>query len=307
MKDKTYSTIKSSAFVPVIIAALFSCNNGKVDSYASGRFEAIEVVVSSEATGRIIEFSALEGMQVAQNEVIGCIDTMQLHFQKMRLLASNQAVRARRANVSEQLATITQQIKNLEKERYRAQTLAKANVGNTKTIDNINANIKTLEKEYEARKSALEKGNLSTDKEGAAIELQVAQTEDLIKKSIIRAPIDGTIMVTYAKEGEFRATGQPLFRIANLETVFLRAYVSNVIVNELKVGEQAIVYTGFNSENTKEYSGKIVWISQEAEFTPKNIQNRDHRSNLVYAIKLEIANDGYIKPGMYGDVKFNID
>lgn len=307
MKDKTYSTIKSSAFVLVIIAALFSCNNGKVDPHASGRFEATEVVVSSEATGKVTEFYALEGMPVVKDQVLGSIDTVQLHFQKMRLLAGNQAVRARRANVSEQLATITVQIKNLEKERDRAQTLAKANVGNTKTIDDINANIKTLEKEYEARKSALEKGNLSTDKEGTAIELQVAQTEDLIKKSIIKAPIAGTIMVAYAKKGEFRGTGQPLLRIANLETVFLRAYVANTIVNELKVGGTATVYTGFNSENTKEYQGKIVWISQEAEFTPKNIQNRDDRSNLVYAVKIEVINDGFIKPGMYGDVKFKLD
>ncbi|MDD2584794.1 MAG: efflux RND transporter periplasmic adaptor subunit [Bacteroidales bacterium] len=307
MKYKVYSPIKNSFLFLLVATILFGCNTSNIGPHASGRFEATEVVVSSEATGKVKEFNAVEGMLVAKGQVLGCIDTVQLHFQKMRLLTGNQAVRARRANVSEQLAAIKQQIKNLEIERSRAEALAQANVGNTKTIDDINAKIKTLEKEYEARKSALEKGNLSTDKEGAAIELQVAQTEDLIKKSIIRAPIDGTIMVTYAKEGEFRATGQPLFRIANLETVFLRAYVSNVIVNELKVGEQAIVYTGFNSENTKEYSGKIVWISQEAEFTPKNIQNRDHRSNLVYAIKLEIANDGYIKPGMYGDVKFNID
>jgi len=304
MNDKVYLSMKNIAFFLFVAIALVGCKDGSVNPDASGRFEATEVVVSSEATGKVIEFSALEGMHVVKEQVLGSIDTVQLYFQKMRLLAGNQAVRARRANVSEQLAVITVQIKNLEKERDRAQTLAKANVGNTKTIDDINANIKTLEKEYEARKSALEKGNLSTDKEGAAIELQVAQTEDFIKKSIIKSPISGTIMVTYAKEGEFRGTGQPLFRIANLETVFLRAYVSNTIVNELKVGDTATVYTGFNSENTKEYSGIIVWISQEAEFTPKNIQNRDERSNLVYAVKIEVVNDGYIKPGMYGDVKF---
>lgn len=307
MKYKIYSPIKNICFVLFVAITLFGCKNRDVDPDASGRFEATEVVVSSEATGKITAFSALEGMLVAKTQVLGSIDTAQLHFQKMRLLAGNQAVRARRANVSEQLAAIKQQIKNLEIERSRAEALAQANVGNTKTIDDINANIKTLEKEYEARKSALEKGNLSTDKEGAAIELQVAQTEDLIKKSIIKAPIAGTIMVTYAKEGEFRATGQPLFRIANLDTVFLRAYVSNIVVNQLKIGGLATVYTGFSSENTKEYLGKIVWISQEAEFTPKNIQNRDERSNLVYAVKIEVANDGYIKPGMYGDVKFNLE
>lgn len=305
MNNIVYRLIKIAVLLLTITALLFSCNGGTSEYHASGRFEATEVVLSSEATGRITEFSALEGMQVTKEQVLGCIDTVQLHFQKMRLLVGNQAVRARRANVSEQLAAIAQQIKNLETERDRAQNLANANAGNTKTIDDINANIKTLEKEYEARKSALEKGNLSTDKEGAAIELQVAQTEDLIKKSIIKAPISGTIMVTYAKEGEFRATGQPLMRIANLERVYLRAYVSNTIVNELKVGASATIYTGFNSDNTKEYQGKIVWISQEAEFTPKNIQNRDERTNLVYAVKIEVLNDGYIKPGMYGDVKFS--
>ncbi len=304
MNNKIFFSIINRVSVLIIIATLFGCKNNGVNPDASGRFEATEIIVSSEATGRIIDFDAIEGMNISKGEVLGSIDTAQLHFQKMRLLASNEAVRARRANVSEQLASIFQQIKNLEKERVRAEALANANVGNTKTIDDINANIKTLEREYSARKSGLEKGNLSTDKEGAAIELQVAQTEDLIAKSIIKAPIDGIIMVIYAKEGEFKGTGQPLFRVANLTTVFLRAYVSNSIVNKLKIGDRATIYTGFNNENTKEYPAEIVWISQEAEFTPKNIQNREDRSNLVYAVKIEVINDGYIKPGMYGDVKF---
>jgi len=288
----------------ILLPALGACrdSDGKYD--ASGRFEATEIIISSESNGKVMELMADEGTRVESGTVLGYIDTMQLNFQKRRLLAGNQAVRARRSDVSKQIAVLKQQITNLEVERERAQKLIEADAGNRKNLDDIQAQILTLKRQIEAQQSALESGNLSADKEGAAIEIQIAQTEDLIRKSIIVAPISGTVMIKYTNRGEFRGVGQPLLKIADLDNLILRAYVSGIKLADIKIGDQVTVFTGFGGDTTKEYAGIISWISQEAEFSPKNIETRDQRSNLVYAVKIAVKNDGYIKAGMYGDVEF---
>ncbi|MHC1779996.1 MAG: HlyD family secretion protein [Bacteroidales bacterium] len=288
----------------LLLSAITGCRDGNGKYDATGRFEATELIVSAEATGKVMQLDIEEGIKVDSGEILGYIDTAQLNFQKRRLLESNLAVKARRSDVSKQIAVLKQQIKNLEKEKVRAESLVNSNAGNRKALDDVNAQIFTLEKQIDAQQSLLEKGNLSADKEGAAIEIQIAQTEDLIKKSIISAPISGTIMVKYANRGEFKATGQPLFKIAHLDNITLRAYVTNESVQNIKTGDSVKVFTGFDQASTRSYGGIIRWISEEAEFTPKNIQSRDQRSNLVYAVKIDVGNDGYIKTGMYGDVKF---
>ncbi|PKO99467.1 MAG: hypothetical protein CVU13_05165 [Bacteroidetes bacterium HGW-Bacteroidetes-8] len=288
----------------ILLPAILACRDSKGEYDASGRFEATELIVSSEATGRVMELWAEEGTKVDSGSVLGYIDTIQLSFQKRRLLVSNQAVRARRADVSKQIAVLKQQITNLEVERERAQKLVRADAGNRKNLEDIEAQISTLQRQIDAQRSALESGNLSADKEGAAIEIQIAQTEDLIRKSMIIAPISGTISVKYANQGEFRGVGQPLLKMADLDNLILRAYVSAKVLSEIKVGDEASIFTGFDEETKKEYAGVVSWISQEAEFTPKNIQTPDQRSNLVYAVKIAVKNDGYIKTGMYGDAKF---
>jgi len=288
----------------LLLPALFGCRDGNGKYDATGRFEATEIIVSSESNGKVINLDIEEGSKVDSGQTLGLIDTIQLNFQKLRLLESNLAVKARRADVSKQIAVLRQQIKNLEIERDRAERLISSNAGNRKTLDDIKAQIYTLERQIDAQQSLLEKGNLSADKEGAAIEIQIAQTEDLIRKSIITAPISGTVMVKYANRGEFKGTGQPLFKIAHLDKITLRAYITNEMVQKIKTGDSVEVYTGFDAENTRNYRGVIRWISEEAEFTPKNIQSRDQRSNLVYAVKIAVKNDGFIKTGMYGDVKF---
>ncbi len=288
----------------LLIPAVTGCREGIGKYDATGRFEATEIIVSAEANGKIMNLEIEEGFKVDSGASLGYIDTVQLHFQKRRLLEGNLAVKARRADVSKQIAVLNQQIKNLEIEKERAEKLIRSNAGNKKSLDDIKAQISTFEKQVEAQKSLLEKGNLSADKEGAAIEIQIAQTEDLIKKSIITAPISGTVMVKYAVRGEFRAIGQPLFKIADLNNILLRAYVTNENLQSVKIGDSVKVFTGFDAGSVRSYNGTIRWISEEAEFTPKNIQSRDQRSNLVYAVKIAIANDGFIKIGMYGDVKF---
>lgn len=288
----------------LLIPAIIGCREGNGKYDATGRFEATEIIVSAEANGKVMSLKIEEGCKVDSGASLGYIDTAQLHFQKRRLLEGNLAVKARRADVSKQIAVLNQQIKNLEIEKVRAEKLIRSNAGNKKSLDDIKAQISTFEKQVEAQKSLLEKGNLSADKEGAAIEVQVSQTEDLIKKSIITAPISGTVMVKYTNKGEFRVIGQPLCKIADLNNILLRAYVTNEYLQRVKIGDSVEVFTGFDAGSSRSYKGTIRWISDEAEFTPKNIQSRDQRSNLVYAVKIAIVNDGFIKIGMYGDVKF---
>ncbi len=294
--------MKKIIYSILILVMISGCKDkaGIVDG--SGRFEADEIVVSAEVSGKIAEMDIEEGMLLPAGKIVGIIDTMQLYFQKMRLLTGSEAVRLRRADVSKQIGALKQQISNLQNERVRAAKLVSLNAGNRKSLDDIDYQISTLERQIIAQQSALERGNLSADKESAAIEIQVAQTEDLIEKSLIKSAITGQILTKYASKGEFRAAGQPLFRVADTEKMYLRAYLSNSLISAAKIGTKAIVFSG-SDETIREYNGEIVWISEEAEFTPKNVINRDERSNLVYAVKILVKNDGYIKSGMYGDFK----
>lgn len=286
-------------------AALASCNgkNGEYD--ATGTFEAIEVIVSSEANGRILEFAAEEGSVLDSGHYLGFIDSTQLHLQKQRLLASNWAMRSRRADVAKQIAVIRQQIENLKIERNRAQNLINSDAGNKKVLDDVNAQIATLEKQMAAQTSSLEKGNTSVDQESSAIEIQVAQLEDQLKKCRITSPIKGTVLAKYAERGEFAATGKPLFKISDLSEIILRAYITSGQLTKLKIGDSLKVFADFGDDSRKEYPGVVTWISDKAEFTPKTIQTKDERENLVYAIKIAVKNDGFLKIGMYGEVKFN--
>ncbi len=287
----------------ILILVIISGCKDKTDIVdGSGRFEADEIVVSAEVSGKIAEMDIDEGMLLPAGKIVGTIDTMQLYFQKMRLLTGSEAVRLRRADVSKQIGALKQQISNLQNERVRAARLVSLNAGNRKSLDDIDYQISTIERQIIAQQSALERGNLSADKESAAIEIQVAQTEDLIEKSLIKSAITGRILTKYASKGEFRAAGQPLFRVADTEKMYLRAYLSNSLISAAKIGTKAIVFSG-SDETIREYNGEIVWISEEAEFTPKNVINREERSNLVYAVKILVKNDGYIKSGMYGDFK----
>ena len=275
-------------------------NSGKIE--ATGKFEATEIIVSAEATGKIMELTVKEGMTLLAGDMVGYIDTLQLYLQKERLLAGSDAVRARRADVGKQIAVYEQQIANLNRELVRAKRLVESNAGNTKTVDDIEYQINTLNRQIEAQRSVLEKGNLSADKESHGIELQVAQTEDMIRKSRIASPITGTILAKYAEPGEFTAIGRPLFKIADIENMVLRAYFAYDQMLGLKLGDEIQVSTSTSKSEGNIYKGVVSWISAEAEFTPKTIQTKDERTNLVYAVKISVKNDGHIKIGMYGDV-----
>ena len=288
-----------------LIALFSSCGNKNNQYDASGIFEATEVTISAQANGELMEFNVTEGESVEENKQIGYIDTTQLYFKKMQLLANMKAVESRQYNVAKQIASIRQQIATQKNEQKRFENLVKSNAANQKQLDDINAQIAVLEAQLTAQKETLENNNKGISGESSGLAMQVAQIENQIEKSIISSPINGIILSKYAERGELAIQGRSLFKVADIENMKLRVYITADLLTSLKIGQEVKVYADQGKSDRKEYSGTVIWISEKAEFTPKTIQTRDERANLVYAVKVAVKNDGYIKKGMYGDIKIN--
>lgn len=283
---------------------LVSCNNRNEQYDASGVFESTEVTISSRGNGEIIRLNLEEGQTVKQGEIVGCIDTMQLYLQKKQLLANIGTVESHYYNVSRQMASIRQQITNEQQEQTRYEKLLKANAATQKQLDDIKDQIALLRKQLDAKKEDLQNNNRSISTQTLSIEAQIAQIDDQIEKDRIASPIVGTVLTKYAEQGELASQGRAIFKVADLSHIYLRAYVTAGQLTQLKIGQQVNVYADSGDKDHRRYTGKVTWISDNAEFTPKTIQTRDERANLVYAVKISVKNDGYIKRGMYGDVSF---
>ena len=296
---KTNKYLLSALF----LLALSACGNGKGDYDASGTFEATEVIVSSEANGKIMQFNVEEGQLLTSGKEVGYIDSLQLYLKKMQLLASGKAVANKSTDVNKQIAAIREQISKAEYEKKRSENLLKENAATQKQIDDIDSQIAVLKKQLEAQISTLQRGNASVTEESSAYEIQVAQLEDQLQKCRISSPIDGTVLAKYAEAGELAAQGKPLFKVADVKDMFLRAYITADQLSQLKLGDKVKVFSDLGEDDRREYEGIITWISDKSEFTPKTIQTRDERANLVYAIKIAVKNDGYLKIGMYGEMK----
>lgn len=295
--------------IGIIVASLvflYSCGKSNEQYDASGTFEATEIMVSSEASGKILQFGAQEGELLQPGNDVVMIDTVQLFLKKQQLLASINALQSRRPEVNKQIAAVQQQIVTAKTEKQRAENLVKANAANQKMLDDINAQIVVLEKQLAAQKSTLDISNRGISEDVATMEIQVAQLDDQLLKCRIASPINGTLLVKYAQVGELAMPGKALFKVADLESMILRAYITSDQLTQLKIGQTVKVFADFG-EGTREYSGTISWISGKAEFTPKTIQTKDERANLVYAVKIAVKNDGYLKIGMYGQVKLTMD
>jgi len=300
---KISKKIKTTSCIIMMILLTTSCNRSGVQYDASGTFETQEIIVSAETLGKILMLDIQEGDNVKEGDVLGVIDTMQLYLSKLQLKTSIKAVTSRKTNVNTQIAVLQEQLSTAKVEKERIEKLLKANAANRKQLDDINAQIAVLEKQIAAQRSAMESGNSSISEESSALEIQIAQLDDQLKKSRITSPINGTILVKYAEKGEMAAPGKALFKVANTDEMILRAYVSASQFTQLKLGQEIAVFADFGEKETREYKGSVVWISEKAEFTPKTVQTRDERDNLVYAIKIRVKNDGYLKIGMYGGVK----
>ena len=296
--------MKHIIYIGVVAALCGACTNNDVKYDASGMFEATEVIVSAKGTGELTAFSVEEGQQVQAGDVVGCIDTMQLSLKKQQLASTISATESKRLNASQQVAAYRQQISNLQRERQRFAQLVKENAANQKQVDDIDYQISVLERQIAATTEQIGSNNNSLTGQKASIVAQIAQLSDQIRNSVIASPIAGTVLTKYMEQGEFAAPGKALFKVANVNDMKLRAYVTADQLTGLKIGQAVTVYADQGKADRKAYQGWVTWISNKAEFTPKTIQTRDERANLVYAVKISIKNDGLIKEGMYGDAVF---
>jgi len=307
IKSRSYfsKTFNYGLLILILSSLLISCGKSKDDYDASGTFEATEVIVSAEATGRILSFDIEEGQILTSNELIGRIDSTQLYLHKQQIISSKKALQSSRPDIKKQIAAIQQQIATAKSERKRFENLVKANASNQKQVDDINAQIAVLEKQLDAQKTTLQTTNQGISDNSEGVTFQAEQLQDQLQKCKIISPIAGTVLVKYAEMGEVASPGKALFKIADTNHMILRAYITADQLSQLKIGQKVKVTSDFGKDQNREYAGTLAWISSKAEFTPKTIQTRDERANLVYAVKINVKNDGLIKIGMYGNVKFN--
>lgn len=288
----------------LLLSSLVACSSDKKNYDATGTFEATEVTISANASGEILRLDLAEGQEVKAGQVLGLIDTTQLHLRKLQLLASAQAVGGRQSNVAIQLATLREQAAAQRRELSRFTELQKQGAATEKQVADLRDQLAITERQLAAQQDALTSGNRSLSDEVSTLGVQIQQVNDQIQKSLITAPIYATVLAQYAEVGELAAPGRALFKLADLKQIYLRAYIDASQLTAVKLGQEVTVYADQGKSDRKAYKGQVSWISDKAEFTPKTIQTRDERANLVYAIKVRVQNDGLIKSGMYGEVKF---
>lgn len=282
------------------LTILTACGNGTTKYDATGTFETTEVVVSAEASGKLLSFKVNEGTQLKAGEEVGIVDTLQLYLKKMQLEASVKSVEQQRPDILKQVAAIKEQITTAEKDRNRMRNLVKAGAANQKQLDDAEMHLEVLRKELAAQGSTLNNSRQSLTWQSSSVGIQVAQVNDQLNKCHITSPITGTVLARYAEVGEFTTPGKPLFKVANVNEMYLRAYITSEQLAKVKLGQKVTVYADYGNEERKTYPGVVTWISDSSEFTPKTILTDDERANLVYAVKIAVKNDGYLKIGMYG-------
>lgn len=287
------------------VAALASCGNGGAEYDATGTFEATEVTVSAQETGQLMMFCAAEGTELHAGQQVGIIDTTQLALAAMRLGVTRESIASQRPDIDAQMAALRQQIAKAETERQRYAKLVADNAANRKQLDDAESAVRVLRRQLEALQSSLGNSTRSLNKQMSATEIQRWQVMDRLAKCHITSPIDGTVLESYAEQGEFAATGKPLFKVADTKRLFLRAYITSSQLADVRVGQHVTVVSDYGGGKGRSYDGVVAWISQKSEFTPKTILTDDERADLVYAVKIRISNDGYAKIGMYGRVKFS--
>lgn len=298
MKGITYTT---GALVLLLLAG---CAQEENASDAFGNFEATEVLVSSEATGKLLSLNVEEGATVKTDVALGLVDTLALHLKKKQLLLSRQAIRSKLQNEKVQIDVLLQQRDNLDREVKRVDRLFEQGAATAKQRDDLQGELRVLDNRIESTKSQLSTANRGLLAELEPLQAQIEQIEDQINRSVLSSPTAGTVLSKYAQPGEVVTFGKPLFKVADMKELTLRAYVDAAQLAEVKLGQRVTVLTDAAGGGLKTAEGKISWISPTAEFTPKIIQTREERVNLVYAIKVTVPNDGSLKIGMPGEVKF---
>lgn len=292
----------------VLLASLLltatACNRNRSQYDATGNFEATEVIVSSEVNGRILAFPVSEGDVLTAGAEAGLIDSTQLHLQRLQIESNIRALRSSCPDVEQQLAPLEEQLAKQRREKQRVENLLQADVTTEKQLDDISSAISVLEKQLDAQRTSLQNSVTSIDAQIAAAEAQLGQLEEQLAKCRITSPIDGTVLAKYAQAGELAIAGKPLMKVADVAHIYLRAYLLSSQLANVKLGQPVKVYADFGKGSVRTYEGTVTWISDQSEFTPKNIVTADDRANMVYAVKIAVPNDGYLKIGMYGGINF---
>lgn len=291
----------------VLIAVVFcfaSCKSKEVEYDASGAFETVEVIISAEANGEIKQFTLAEGMELNTGDTIGYIDSLQLYLKKKQLLAQMTAVLSRKPDINPQLAALKAQLSSAERDQKRYENLVKADAAPQKKLDDINTQIEVLKSQIAATTSSMGTTTRSITEEAEPLQVQIEQVNDQLSKCRLINPVKGTVLVKYAEASEIAAVGKPLYKIGDLSTLVLRAYITGNQLSQIKINQQVKVFVDAAENKQSEHIGVVQWISDKAEFTPKTIQTKDERADKVYAVKIAVRNNGTLKTGMYAEVKF---
>ena len=295
------------AFLYFGILTLFffsSCKEKEKEYDATGTFEATETTVFAEQSGALLTFSVNEGENIEANMEVGLIDTTQTWLKIQQLHATKEVYRSQKPDMERQIAATRQQLVKARQDEQRYRELVADGAAPSKMLDDASSQVKVLQRQLDAQISSLSTSSRALDKQTAAAEVQVSQLRDQLRKCHIITPTKGTVLEKYVERGEFVSIGKPLFKMADTENMYMRAYVTSAQLQNIKIGQQVKVFADYGNNQRKEYQGTISWISSRSEFTPKTILTDDERADLVYAIKVAIKNDGYVKIGMYGQVKF---
>ena len=284
------------------VTILAGCRND-IDFDACGQIDAEQVTVSAEASGRILSLNVREGDVLNAGQMVGAVDSVQTSLQIRELEQRRDGARSRLIDIDRQQAPQKDQLANLENDFRRYSSLLANNAATQKQVDDLRSQIDILKSQMAAQKQTWERNNSSVRSEISTYEIQIAEKRDQLAKCRICSPVAGTVLTKYANEGESVTVGKPLFKLANLTETYVRAYFTTSQLSTLKLGDEMKIIPDDGSANPKEYTGRVIWISSQAEFTPKDIQTRDERAELVYAAKVAVPNDGSLRLGMYAYVR----
>lgn len=288
----------------MLALSLWGCQPEENTSDAYGNFEAREILVSSESAGKILRLDVEEGRMLKAGEVVGIIDTTALHLRKLQLLASIRAVQGKTQDVQPQINVLEEQRRNLLRERDRLKALVQENAATRKQLDDMEGQLLVVERQIASARAQNRNLNTGILGETDPLRVQIEQIEDQIARCYIINPVDGTVLLQLAEAHEVTAPGKPLYKIADLDQMTLRVYVGGDQLPNVKVGEAVIVLVDQDEKSNRELSGKVSWVSPKAEFTPRIVQTKEQRVNLVYAVKVAVKNDGTLKIGMPGELRW---
>lgn len=287
-----------------VALVLNACGRKERQYDATGVFEATETTVYAEQTGALLTFNVEEGDPVVQNREVGLIDTTQLWLKMKQAEAMKSVYQSQKPEQEKQIAVTRQQLAKAKQDQQRYKELVADGAAPAKMLDDANSQVEVLQRQLDAQLSSLRVNTNALDKQMYATDVQAEQLRDQIRKCHILVPAKGTVIEKYVERGEFVSAGKPLFKMADTENMFIRAYVTSAQLENIKTGQKATVFADYGNGGKKEYEGRVTWISSRSEFTPKTILTDDERADLVYAVKVAIKGDGYVKMGMYGEVLF---